>query len=305
MKQKNKLTISIGTTAFNEEGNIRNFLNSVCGQKEKNIIIKEIIVISDGSTDNTVNVVKKYQDKRVKLITSLKRLGKPSRLNQLFRKFTGDLLVFFDSDVILKDTLVVERLVRKFKTDENLGLVSGNPMPLPARTFIEKAINNFLNNRERLKSAYNFKNSPYAVHGRTMAFSKKFINELNLPVDILGDDGFSYLSCKEKGYNFCYQKKAVVWFRSPQTVKDYINQATRFLAGTPQLYQYFGHDLVDQEYQVPKRIKVKMMLLQLKDNPLGYFILKLLHFYCLWKSKSYLKQFNIRWSSVRSSKQLY
>ena len=305
MKQKNTLSVSIGTTALNEEQNIKRFLDSVCAQAQDSISIKEIIVISDGSTDETVDIVKGYKDSRIKLFVKKKRLGKPSRVNELLRQFTGDVLVFFDADVVLDGPKVVERLTRKFRSNEKLGLVGGNPQPLPSQTFIEGAINDYINARDSLRETFDFKKSGHAIRGPVMAFSRRFAKQLTLPSDILGDDGYSYLKCKTSGFEFHHEQSAIVWYRSPQTIKDYINQATRFLAGVPQLYKYFDREVIDQSYRVPASTQRKIVRIQMLKNPLGYAFLKILHLYCSWRKKSFLEHLNIKWVSAKSSKGLF
>ena len=61
MVNMKKLRISIGIPAYNEGGNIARLLRSVLGQKKRELI-DEIIVISDGSSDNTVSEVKTFND---------------------------------------------------------------------------------------------------------------------------------------------------------------------------------------------------------------------------------------------------
>ncbi len=46
-------TISIGIPAFNEAVTIKRLLRSVLAQKEKGFVLREIIVLCDGSTDGT------------------------------------------------------------------------------------------------------------------------------------------------------------------------------------------------------------------------------------------------------------
>jgi cellulose synthase/poly-beta-1,6-N-acetylglucosamine synthase-like glycosyltransferase len=304
MEQKNKLIVSIGTTALNEEQNIKRFLDSVCVQKQDSISIKEIIVISDGSTDATVDIVQKHEDSRLKVIIGEKRQGKPSRLNQLLKLFKGDVLVCLDADTILKNKLVVERLVKPLIKDRAIGLIGGNPQPLPAETFLEGAVNNYFYARDQLREESKFEKTAHAAHGRIMAFSRRFANRLHLPENILGDDVYSFLQCKKLGLKFYHEKKAIVWYRSPQNWKDYATQATRFLAGGKQLYRYFNSKEVDKAFRIPKPVLRKQMLLQLKKNPLGYIFLKILNLYCFWRKKVFLKQLDIKWVSIRSSKRL-
>jgi len=54
---KKLITVSIGIPAYNEEANIGKLLSSLIKQKEAGFIIKEIIVVSDQSTDKTDEIV--------------------------------------------------------------------------------------------------------------------------------------------------------------------------------------------------------------------------------------------------------
>lgn len=60
--------VSIIVTSYNYDKYISETLNSLINQTYKNI---EIIVMDDGSSDNSINIIKNYQkqDPRIKLIT--------------------------------------------------------------------------------------------------------------------------------------------------------------------------------------------------------------------------------------------
>jgi glycosyltransferase involved in cell wall biosynthesis len=74
---KTKDSISIIIPAYNEEESIKNTVNLVSVLTSKYIKDFEIIVINDGSTDKTAEVIKKaaLQNKRVKIITNRKNMG--------------------------------------------------------------------------------------------------------------------------------------------------------------------------------------------------------------------------------------
>ena len=59
--------VSIIVAAYNIENYIEKCIKSLINQTYKNI---EIIIINDGSTDNTLNVIKKINDKRIKIIST-------------------------------------------------------------------------------------------------------------------------------------------------------------------------------------------------------------------------------------------
>ena len=70
-------TVTLIIAAYNEENIIQNKIENSLNldyPKEK----LEIIVVSDGSTDNTNKIVKEYEDSRIKLNYIEKRVGKTS-----------------------------------------------------------------------------------------------------------------------------------------------------------------------------------------------------------------------------------
>src|SRR3989344_276122 len=106
-----KLTITIGIPAYNEEQNIQNLLKSVIAQKQNRLVVKEIIVVSDNSTDRTNELVKKIKDRRVKLIKNKKRLGQSYSQNLIFSKANTDVVVLFEADTCPADNRYLQYLV--------------------------------------------------------------------------------------------------------------------------------------------------------------------------------------------------
>lgn len=105
--EKNK-TLSIIIPLYNEEKNIEKLLQKVVNVKL--FVNKEIIVVDDGSKDNSKIIVKKFIDDfknfkaktnpsiNIKLI-SKKNGGKGSALKVGFEKATGEIFIIQDSDL--------------------------------------------------------------------------------------------------------------------------------------------------------------------------------------------------------------
>ena len=70
-----KPTVTIGIPAYNEEANIKNLLDSILSQIQNNFIIDEIIVVSDGSSDKTADIVRSLNNSLINLIEDKERLG--------------------------------------------------------------------------------------------------------------------------------------------------------------------------------------------------------------------------------------
>lgn len=111
--------------AYNEEG--------VIGQKIANTLALdypadrlEILVAANGCTDRTCDIVREFDDPRVRLI-ALEKPGKMEAVNEAVRQATGELLVFTDADFML-DAHTLRLMARKF-ADPEVGGVSGARKP--------------------------------------------------------------------------------------------------------------------------------------------------------------------------------
>lgn len=98
-------TISIVIPTYNQQDTLEETLNSALNQT----VSCEIIVVNDGSTDNTKIILDEYAD-RVKVIHQTNR-GLPSARNTGIMNATGDYILPLDSDDLLEPTCV-ERILK-------------------------------------------------------------------------------------------------------------------------------------------------------------------------------------------------
>lgn len=94
--------ISIIVPSFNQGQFLEDTLQSIFNQQYTNI---EIIIMDGGSKDNSVEIIKKYEE-RITYWQSKKDNGQSDAINQGFRKATGDIVTWLNSDdVLLPGTL--------------------------------------------------------------------------------------------------------------------------------------------------------------------------------------------------------
>ena len=86
--------ISVVTPSFNQGQFIEETIVSVIGQHYPNL---EYIVMDGGSSDNTVEIIKKYE-KRISYWQSAKDGGQAAAINDGFRRATGDIVAWLNSD---------------------------------------------------------------------------------------------------------------------------------------------------------------------------------------------------------------
>ena len=246
---KSTKKISVGISAYNEEKNIANVLKDIIAQNQKNWKLQEIFVFSDGSSDQTVNEAKSIKNPLVKIVNRGERKGKTARIQELFNVATGNIIIMFDADVRIPSKNVISNIVNVFDKNERIKLVGGNTKPYPPTNFLQRGVYStfkvFYQSRINIKNGKNL----FACTGGCLAIRKDFSKEVKFP-KIKNQDTYLYFLCIEKGYQFAFVKNAVVYYKLPKTLSDYLAQIFRSNPEAVELNlkKYFGK-LVHDEYQ--------------------------------------------------------
>ncbi|KKU88940.1 MAG: Glycosyl transferase family 2 [Microgenomates group bacterium GW2011_GWF2_47_9] len=257
-----KITVTIGIPAYNEEKNIAKLLASIYAQKETTWVLQKVIVYSDGSSDRTAKIVSR--DKRVTLITSLRRRGVSFAQNKIIKSANSDILVLLDADVLPAGNLFVTRLIAPFHTDPLLGMTSARPVPLGATSFFSQVINWSHEVKTHLYEAH--PHSIYLVHGRARALSHGFYTKLRFP-GLIAEDAYSYLACSQLGFGIQYMATARVIFRSPTNLRDHLMQSSRYFDGRLELAQFFPQLLITRSYKLSLALVTTAWLKALFQKP--------------------------------------
>lgn len=122
-RNKIKPKISVLMAAYNSEKYIGDAIESILNQTYKNF---EFIIVDDKSTDNTVNIIRKYieKDKRIKLICLNKNLGPSLAANVGLRKIKGQYLVRMDADDI-SEVDRLEKQITYLKNNPEISMLGG------------------------------------------------------------------------------------------------------------------------------------------------------------------------------------
>lgn len=116
-----KPLISVVITIYNEEDNIKPLLEATYGALEK--LDYEVILIEDGSTDRTVEEVKKYANDRTKLIIFNKNYGQTTALAAGIDMASGVYIATMDGD-LQNDPTDIPTMLQK-AMDEDWDVVAG------------------------------------------------------------------------------------------------------------------------------------------------------------------------------------
>lgn len=294
------LNCSLGICVYNEEKNIAKLLQSVNGQKHKNIYIDEIVVIASGTTDKTCEIVRSFQkkDKRIKLQIQKHREGKASAVNLFISCAKTDILVLVGGDLIL-DANTISSLVKKF-VNEEVGMTGARPIPL---NNIDRDFFGFA--AHLLWDLHHKISLQKPKMGEAIAFRKVF---KKIPVLSSVDEANIEPLIRGQGYKVIYVPTAKVYNKAPTNLADFIKQRRRV---------YNGHLAVkyEQSYEVATMdafFILKILLAFLKENPKPKFFLQMPLVVILegisrslgWWDYHISKKRHTVWDTIESTKKL-
>jgi cellulose synthase/poly-beta-1,6-N-acetylglucosamine synthase-like glycosyltransferase/peptidoglycan/xylan/chitin deacetylase (PgdA/CDA1 family) len=226
------LSVSVLIPAYNEakviETTIRQVLNSTYPHLE-------VIVIDDGSTDGTSELVRQAfaPDPRVTLIT-VPNGGKAKAINIGLVRAKGDVVVVLDADTQF-EPLAISRLLRWF-ADPQIGAVAGNAK-----------VGNRINTLTRWQAleyitAQNLERRALAalgcitvVPGAIGAWRREALTKLGgFPSDTLAEDQDLTIMIQKAGYKVVFDPEAIAWTEAPDTRQGLAKQRFRWAFGTLQ-----------------------------------------------------------------------
>lgn len=101
-------TVTVLMSVYNGEKYLRQAIDSILNQTFKDF---EFLIINDGSTDKTLEILQSYNDSRIKIINNEKNIGLTKSLNKGLRIASGKYIARQDAD----DVSLPERLKKQVK----------------------------------------------------------------------------------------------------------------------------------------------------------------------------------------------
>ncbi|MCF8429796.1 MAG: glycosyltransferase family 2 protein [Bacteroidia bacterium] len=187
----------------------------------------KLIFISDGSSDDTHDRIKKYPN--VMALHEDKRSGKASAMNRAMKFVTTPIVVFCDANTVLNKEAIKE-LVKHYQ-DEKVGAVTGEKRIIStnkegASTAGEGIYWKYESLLKKLDSDFY---SVVGAAGELMSYRTSLYKEL--PADSLLDDLMQSMQIAIDGYRVIYEKKAWAAETASANVKEELKRKIRISAG--------------------------------------------------------------------------
>lgn len=242
--------VTILIAAYNEESVIEDKMKNTSEidyPKEK----LKIVWVTDGSTDNSAELLKKYPD--VTLLHQDKREGKTAALNRAMTVIKTPFTVFCDANTMLHPN-AIKSLIREFR-DQKVGCVAGEKR-------IEK------------KSTETAAGSGEGAYWKYESFIKKLESDLysvlaaagelyairtslyqHVEKDIIIDDFFISMNIARKGYRIKYSPKAYALESPSASIREELKRKIRIASGgiqtiarLPSLLNIFRYGFLSFEF---------------------------------------------------------
>lgn len=202
-------TVTVLISAYNEEENIEQTVRNKLDQ-DYPLERLSVIVVSDGSTDQTCEIVARIAEQaqgRLRLLRQEPRQGKTAALNLGIEYAQGDIVVFSDANSMYSGT-AVRSLVRNF-ADRAVGYVTGRMVYTNAAgSGIGTGSGSYISYENRLRIAETKLGSIVGVDGGIDAIRRDLYRPMR--ADQLPDFVLP-LSVVEQGKRVVYEENAEVW----------------------------------------------------------------------------------------------
>lgn len=198
--------ITVLVTVYNEarviESRIKNILEC---DYPKNCL--EIIVASDGSTDNTDAIVLRFTDARVRLVRPDQRKGKSVTQNQALATAMGEIIVFTDAATRF-DRSFLKEVARSF-ADPQVGGVDGHLLFLPDReSDIAQSQNIYWKQELEIRKLESELGMLAVASGACLAVRASLLR--SIPPSV-GEDCVIPLDIVSQGYRMVHAQKAIAY----------------------------------------------------------------------------------------------
>lgn len=256
----NKEKYVLITAAHNEQDFIEKTIHSVINQIHKPV---EWIIVSDGSTDNTESIIRKYslENSYIKLIVNDRKEGrdfasKVYAINiglQNIQILEYDYIGILDADVSFEKDYY-SSLIEEFKKNPKLGIAGGNYFDI-------------INGKK--VPVYP---SPYSVRGATQFFRKECFDEIGgiKPIKYGGEDALACYSARMHGWEIKNINRLIVLHHRPTGLTGSHIFKTRFRDG---IVEYnLGYNPLFQFFKCVQRVTQKPYLIGSFIRFMGFWI---------------------------------
>lgn len=221
--------------------------------------LKEIIIVSDGSTDDTEKLLAGYDQPLLKKVILAEHRGKAVAVNAGMREASGDVILFVDIRPEIQPG-TIQKMVDHF-ADPNVGCVAGDLLLIQdGHDSVSAAVGGLYWRYEQwIRKCEAAFDSPVGVYGGCYAIRRSLA--VPQPAGMILDDMFQPLSIIRQGYRSVFASGAFVYDKWPKSVAGEFERKVRTLAGNFQLVQMAPWTITPQNRVLLQFVSHKLLRL--------------------------------------------
>ncbi len=220
--------VSIVVPAYNEGKVIGHCIKSIL---ESNYSEYEVILVDDGSSDNTLEEMQRYETSSHVIVVTKKNGGKASALNVGLKLAKGEVIFFVDADgIFAPDT--ISKMLSGFSS-EDVGAVCGNDAPINLDK-LQTQLANLLTHVGTgfVRRALSTIDCLPVVSGNIGAYRSSTLEKTGPFLEgFIGEDMELTWRVHKAGYKVVFQPWAIVYAEVPSTITGLWKQRVRWARG--------------------------------------------------------------------------
>jgi cellulose synthase/poly-beta-1,6-N-acetylglucosamine synthase-like glycosyltransferase len=224
---KVSVVIACHNEARNIEARLRNLLD--CDYPQEQL---EIILISDGSTDLTAQIARRFKPARLRVFAYEQQMGKAIALNVGVERATGEVIVFADARQRF-EAQAIRELVANF-ADTTVGAVSGELL-LDGGAGVGESVGLYWKYEKWIRKNESRFDSVIGATGAIYAIRKSLWQPLP-PMTIL-DDVYTPMQIAMTGHRVVFEDRARAYDKAANSARREFARKVRTLTGNYQLCQ--------------------------------------------------------------------
>lgn len=243
--------ISLLIAAYNEEQSIASTIDSIVGQHYPGEL--EIIVIDDGSTDATAQVVGGLRVPHLRLVRLPRNGGKARALNRGLEAARHELIVSIDADTFLYRG-ALEAIVARYLSDP------AGTVAVAGAVHVRNSRENWLTRIQEwdffhgiavVKRTQSLYQGTLVAQGAFSLYRKRAVLEVGSWPDTVGEDIVLSWALLKRGYRIGYAENGVVFTNVPTSYKQFFRQRQRWARGLIEAFKHHPGVLLQPRLNLP------------------------------------------------------
>ena len=261
--------VSIIIPAYNEEKVIADTIESTL---EITYPKKDIIVVDDGSEDNTLQIAKRYEDEGVKVLHK-ENGGKATALNYALTFTKGEIVAVLDADTLASRNSLTE-IVKIFENEKDIAAVAGNIKVRNKVNWITwcQALE-YVSAIQIVRRAFDLFGAVTIIPGALGSFRKSVLMESGAyDKETIVEDFDTTIKILKSGMIVRGTTKSVAYTEASNTLMDFYRQRKRWYRGNLQVVIKHRNALTNPRFGFLQKLAFPYMLIAMTVLPVTGFL---------------------------------